>query len=408
MPGDLPSGEAVPVDGRLPAGVGVSSAEGFGVYVHVPFCASRCGYCDFNTYVPSEVAGAHPFESYVAAARREIALAGEVLPAPVPPASTVFFGGGTPTLLPPHELAALLDAVRAEFGLSADAEVTTEANPESVTRAGLAELRAAGFTRISLGMQSDLPHVLAVLDRRHTPGRAAAAAREARDAGFKHVSLDLIYGTPGETDADWRTSLDAALRAQPDHLSCYALVVEDGTAMARRVRAGHLPAVDEDALAARYAIAEETLSAAGMTWYEVSNWSRTDADRCRHNLLYWHSGDWWGVGPGAHSHVGGVRWWNVRRPETYARLLAEGRSPAADREVLDTPARRREDVMLRVRLREGLDLTALPERVRLLADAWVRDGLADGAASGEGRLVLTVRGRLLADLVVRELWDALG
>ncbi len=408
MSGDLPSGDAVPVDGRLPEGVCVSSTEGFGVYVHVPFCASRCGYCDFNTYLPSEVAGARPFENYGAAARREIALAGELLPAPLPPVSTVFFGGGTPTLLPPHELAALLDAVRAEFGLAPDAEVTTEGNPESVTPAGLAELRAAGFTRISLGMQSDLPHVLAVLDRRHTPGRAAAAVREARDAGFEHVSLDLIYGAPGETDADWQASLDAALRAGPDHLSCYALVVEDGTAMARKVRAGHLPAVDEDALAARYAIAEETLSAAGMTWYEVSNWSRTDADRCRHNLLYWHSGDWWGVGPGAHSHIGGVRWWNVRRPETYARLLAAGRSPAAGREVLDTPARRREDVMLRVRLREGLDLTALPQRVRLLADGWVRDGLADGAALGGGRLALTVRGRLLADLVVRELWDALG
>lgn len=408
MPGDLPSDDAAPRDGNLPAGVGAASPEGFGVYLHVPFCASRCGYCDFNTYLPSEVAGADPFDTFLGAARRELALASDVLPDPVPPVATVFVGGGTPTLLPPERLAALLAAVRAEFGLAADTEITTEANPESVTPAGLAALREAGFTRISLGMQSSLPHVLAVLDRRHTPGRALAAAREARDAGFGHVSLDLIYGTPGESETDWRRSLESALEAEPDHLSCYALVVEDGTALARRVRAGQLASVDEDALATRYQMAEDVLGAAGLGWYEVSNWARSDADRCRHNLLYWRSGDWWGVGPGAHSHIGGVRWWNVRRPESYARLLAEGVSPAVGRELLDASARRREDVMLRVRLREGLDLAPLPGDVHEYTRGWVRDGIADPAALRDDRLVLTLRGRLLADLVVRGLWDALG
>src|SRR2546430_662549 len=293
--------------GRPAAALQAVGERGFGVYVHVPFCASRCGYCDFNTYTASEGVVADGYADQVLA---ELALAARVL-GTVPRVQTVFFGGGTPTLLPPAELGRILDGIDRAWGLAGDAEVTTEANPESVSPASLRKLRAAGFTRISLGMQSAAPHVLAVLDRRHTPGRAAAAATEARVAGFAHVSLDLIYGTPGETAADFAGSLAMALAAGVDHVSAYALIVEHGTRLAARMRRGELPYPDDDVAADRYLAADHALTEAGFGWYEVSNWARTVADRCRHNLLYWTGGDWWGLGPGAHSHVGGVRWWDV-------------------------------------------------------------------------------------------------
>src|SRR4051794_21832853 len=296
----LPDGDPAPADGALPpAALRGLGERPFGVYVHVPFCATRCGYCDFNTYVPGEASTA----GYPEAVARELALARRVLGDAPPPAETVFVGGGTPTLLPPTDLARVLDAIREHVGLAPDAEVTTEANPESVDPASLAALRAAGFTRISLGMQSAAPHVLAVLDRRHTPGRAAQAAHEARAAGFEHVSLDLIYGTPGERDEDWRASLEAAPGAGRDHGSAYSLIGEPGTRLAARGRRGELPAPDDDVLATRYEMADELLTAAGLHWYEVSNWARDDAARSRHNMGYWGGGDWWGAGPGAHSHV---------------------------------------------------------------------------------------------------------
>jgi len=402
MPGALPDGAPVPPDGALPegalAGVG---ARGFGVYVHVPFCASRCGYCDFNTYTAGE--GVRP-DGYVDAVLAELALAARVLRDGSPRrVDTVFVGGGTPTLLPPVDLARILDAIDRTWGLSADAEVTTEANPESVTPQSLAALRVAGFTRISLGMQSAAPHVLAVLDRRHTPGRAAAAATEARAAGFAHVSLDLIYGTPGETAADFAGSLAMALDAGVDHVSAYALIVEDGTRLAARIRRGELPYPDDDLAADRYLAADYTLSGAGFSWYEVSNWARTPGDRCRHNLLYWTGGDWWGLGPGAHSHVGGVRWWNVKHPNAYAARLAAGASPGHGRELLTAAERHSEDVLLRLRLAEGLPLSTLDRSGREAAGRALSDGLLDAAAYRERRAVLTLRGRLLADAVVREL-----
>lgn len=354
-----------------------------GLYVHVPYCAARCGYCDFNTYVASRAQRGR----FAALAEQEMAQAAAVWPGPL---DAVFFGGGTPTLLAPSELAAILRTLRRRFGLAPCAEVTTEANPESVDAATLARLREAGFTRVSLGMQSAVPHVLAALERRHSPGRAVAAAREARAAGFDHVSLDLIYGAPGETDADWRSSLRAALEAQPDHVSAYALQVEPGTALGARVRRGLLGAPDDDVLAERYAIADEVLGGAGLRWYEISNWARPGGE-CRHNLGYWRGGEWWGIGPGAHSHVGGRRWWNVRRPAHYERRLRAGRSPAAGGEEPDGAARRLERVMLGLRLREGLPLAAHPAARGLHAD-----GLID--LQGE-RVVLTARGRMLADRV---------
>ncbi|MPZ25066.1 MAG: coproporphyrinogen III oxidase [Micromonosporaceae bacterium] len=404
MPSSPPDGEPVPDDGQLPpeslARVG---ARGFGVYVHVPFCASRCGYCDFNTYTATELGPGASRESFPQAVRSELALAAQVLAAAPPPrVDTVFVGGGTPTLLPPAALAGILDSIDATWGLAGDAEVTVEANPESVDPASLRQLRAAGFTRVSLGMQSAAPHVLAVLDRRHTPGRAVAAAGEARAAGFDHVNLDLIYGTPGESAEDFAGSLAAATGAGVDHVSGYALTVEPGTALAARVRRGELPAPDDDLAADRYLAADAALAAAGFGWYEISSWARSPAARCRHNLGYWTGADWWGLGPGAHSHVGGVRWWNVTHPGGYAARLAAGRSPGLAREVLTAEQRRTERVMLRLRMSDGLPLAELGAAGAPAAARAVAGGLLSADAHRAGRAVLTVPGRLLADTVVRD------
>jgi putative oxygen-independent coproporphyrinogen III oxidase len=375
----------------------------FGVYVHVPFCAVRCGYCDFNTYTPSELAGSGASPAgWLDALRTELELAASVLGAP-PAADTVFVGGGTPSLLGADGLASVLAAVRGSFGLAAAAEVTTEANPESTSPEFFAGIAEAGYTRVSLGMQSAAPGVLATLDRRHTPGRPVTAAREAREAGIGRVSLDLIYGTPGETDDDLRASLDAVLGAGVDHVSAYALIVEDGTALARRIRRGELAAPDDDVSADRYELVDDTLEAAGLSWYEVSNWASSEATRCRHNLGYWRDGDWWGAGPGAHSHVGGVRWWNVKHPARYAAMLTDGGSPAAGREQLTEAERHEERVMLGVRLADGLPVRVLDERGRAAAERAGIDGLLAPEPLRAGRAVLTRRGRLLADAVVRDL-----
>jgi oxygen-independent coproporphyrinogen-3 oxidase len=376
----------------------------FGVYVHVPFCAARCGYCDFNTYTASELAGsgASP-DGWLAAVRQEL----ERAAATVGPRAvdTVFVGGGTPSLLGADRLATVLDAVRQTLGLAPDAEVTTESNPESTSPEFFARLVEAGFTRVSLGMQSAAPHVLAVLDRRHTPGRAVAAAREARSAEIPHVNLDLIYATPGETDDDLRGSLDAVLAAGVDHVSAYALIVEDGTALARRVARGELPAPDDDVAAARYELIDSTLTRAGFAWYEVSNWASSDAATCRHNLGYWLDGDWWGLGPGAHSHLGGRRWWNVKHPARYAALLEAGESPEAGAEELTGAERHTERVMLRLRLASGLPLALLAADGRSAAERAAADGLLEliGPGAEPDRAVLTRRGRLLADRVVHAL-----
>ena len=380
----------------------------FGLYVHVPFCTVRCGYCDFNTYTAEEL-GEAPGASrstYAEAAIAEIRQARRVLGDRDLPVSTVFLGGGTPTLLKSVDLGAVLAAVASEFGFEDGAEVTTESNPDSVAQWDLEELRSVGFNRISFGMQSAVPHVLATLDRTHDPLRVPAVVEWARAAGFEQVSLDLIYGTPGETVADWESSLDAALACAPDHLSAYSLIVEEGTALARRIRNGELATTDDDDLADKYELADERLEAAGMSWYEVSNWARDDAARCRHNLLYWTGADWWGIGPGAHSHVGGVRWWNVKHPAAYADRLAAGQSPAHAREVLDHETRRVERVLLELRLREGLSCDLLDDVGRKAVPDLVARGLLapTGVEDESGRrLVLTGTGRLLADAVLRDL-----
>ncbi|WP_405741964.1 radical SAM family heme chaperone HemW [Streptomyces sp. NBC_01525] len=410
MPSALPDGEPMPGDGALPAAA-LTGAAGrpLGFYLHVPYCATRCGYCDFNTYTASELRGPGGAlasrETYADHLVEEIRLARKVLGDDPRQVETVFVGGGTPTLLPAADLGRMLAAIRDEFGLAQGAEITTEANPETVGPRYLAELREGGFNRMSFGMQSARPHVLKILDRTHTPGRPEACVAEARAAGFDHVNLDLIYGTPGESDDDWRASLDAALGAGPDHVSAYALIVEEGTQLARRIRRGEVPMTDDDVHADRYLIADERLAAAGFRWYEVSNWATTDAARCRHNELYWTGADWWGAGPGAHSHVGGVRWWNVKHPGAYAQALTEGRSPGAGRELLADEDRRVERILLELRLADGcpLDLLA-PAGARAAARA-LSDGLLETVPYDAGRAVLTLRGRLLADAVVRDLVD---
>jgi putative oxygen-independent coproporphyrinogen III oxidase len=406
----LPEGDVAPDDGRLPVSAALGAPErAFGVYLHVPFCTVRCGYCDFNTYTATELGGGASQAAYADTALQEIALAAGVLAdLPRRPVSTVFVGGGTPTVLHVADLARMLGGVRDSWGLADGVEVTTEANPDSVTPESLTALAAAGFTRVSFGMQSAVPHVLATLDRTHDPRRIPDVVRWARDAGLA-VSLDLIYGTPGESLDDWRTSVETALATGVDHVSAYALVVEAGTRMAVQVRRGELALPDQDDQAAKYELADDLLAAAGLHWYEVSNWARTPGDECRHNLAYWRGDDWWGVGPGAHSHVGGVRWWNVKHPRAYADRLARGLSPAAGREVVDGESAELERLMLGVRLAEGLPLAELPGPARTSVAGLVADGLVDGPAAlgrtadGGRRVVLTRRGRLLADAVVRTL-----
>ncbi len=373
--------------------------------MHVPFCTVRCGYCDFNTYTASDlgdVRGASR-STYVEAAVAEVRAARRVLGDADVPVQTVFFGGGTPTLLPPGDLARVISVIDEEFGLADGAEVTTESNPDSVDADALAALREGGVNRVSFGMQSSVPHVLRVLDRTHDPERVPRVVQWARAAGFEQVSLDLIYGTPGESPDDWAASLAAALACEPDHLSAYALIVEEGTALARRVRRGEVAMTDDDDLADKYLAADETLTAAGLRWYEVSNWARTPQAACRHNLLYWTDGDWWGVGPGAHSHVRGVRWWNVKHPAAYAARIADGVSPAHGRELLDDETRRVERVLLETRLAQGLPTDVLDDAGRAVLPALVERGLVETLGIAQARVVLTTRGRLLADAVVRDL-----
>lgn len=405
MPSTPPAGEPAPADGTLPTkALEVAGQRGFSIYLHVPYCRTRCGYCDFNTYTADELGPGVSRETYADQAIAEVRFARQVLGDLDLPVQTVFVGGGTPTLLPASDLGRMLEAVDAEFGLVPGAEVTTEANPDSVDAASLSQLRDQGFTRMSFGMQSTAPHVLALLERTHTPGRAIAAVAEARAAGFEHVSLDLIYGTPGESAADFAGSLEAAVSSGVDHVSAYSLIVEDGTRLAGRIRRGELPMPDDDVAADRYLQADAALSAAGLQWYEVSNWAQPGAE-CRHNLAYWRSADWWGIGPGAHSHVGGVRWWNVRHPTAYAARLSAGESPAQARELLSQADQQVEDIMLRIRLSDGLPLESASNQGRIGAAKALGDGLLEPTAYSDGVAVLTLRGRLLADAVVRELVD---
>ncbi|GAB3082017.1 radical SAM family heme chaperone HemW [Corynebacterium aquatimens] len=402
----VPAGDRTNSDhGAIPA------HRGFGVYVHVPFCATHCGYCDFNTYTRSETGSS--FSEYLDALDSELALGAQrVAEWGYGPAQTVFIGGGTPSLLGAEGLGRILDRVRGTFGLDPGAEVTTESNPESTSPEYFAGLREAGFTRVSLGMQSASTPVLRILDRQHTPGRAVAAAKEARAAGFDHVNLDLIYGTPTETDDDVRASLDAVLSADVDHVSAYSLIVEDGTAMARKIRRGELPEPDEDTYADRYEMIAATLEAEGFSWYEVSNWAKPGGE-CQHNLIYWRGGRWWGAGPGAHGFVGSTRFYNVKRPERYSAVLAEGKFPIEGTEEVTEADQHFETLMLGLRLREGIMLSDVQDAAQGVVDKHVRDGLlrifdgdGDGCGVGGKRVAVTDKGRLLADGIITDILAA--
>ena len=428
-----PDGQRWPDDGALDPGlVEAEARRPLSLYVHVPFCRVRCGYCDFNTYTVGFGPGAQVGD-YAPSVLAEASLAARVMAdsgLPEREAQTVFFGGGTPTMLDTVELAEILTGLRERIGIAPGAEVTLEANPDTVTREGLVQLADAGFTRVSFGMQSAVPAILTTLDRTHTPERVPLVVEWAKEAGLS-TSVDLIYGTPGESLADWETSLRAALSYETDHISAYALVVEEGTKMGTQVARGELPTPDPDDEAAKYELADALLGEAGYAWYEISNFARaTDADAASgrpstfyahasaHNLAYWRDWDWWGLGPGAHSHLGRVRWWNVKNPAAYATRLRDGRSPAYAGEILDEDTRELERVMLGVRTSEGIELAGLPgtrqdDEAGALVDpgvasggrvaALIADGLIDGAAALRGRAILTLRGRLLADYVTREL-----
>jgi len=407
LAGPLPIGECVPADGSLPASVQINSAnKTFHAYVHVPFCRVRCGYCDFNTYTSVELPGYGPGD-FVGNLRAELAFSQRVLEnAGIAnrELSTVFFGGGTPTQLEPTQLTGALSSLVDAFGVKAGAEITTEANPDNVDDAYLGALAEAGFTRVSFGMQSAIPEVLKTLERTHKPENVPSAVGAAKRAGLG-TSVDLIYGAPGETMQQWQQTVDSALELETYHISAYALIVEPGTKLARQIRSGELSEPDDDLTADKYEYLDAALSAAGFEWYELSNFSRSPQTRSAHNIAYWNTQDWWGYGPGAHSHVGGVRWWNQKHPTGYAAALAEGVTPAAGRELLSEDTRLEERLLLELRLRSGLPI----EVVRAInSDAsavagLIADGLVDGAQALAGSLVLTLKGRLLADAVVRRL-----
>lgn len=409
-----PDGLPWPLDGALEPDL-VEAREGrpLSLYLHVPFCRVRCGYCDFNTYTVGFGQGAEP-GSYAASIAREARLAAKVLAdagMPQRPASTVFIGGGTPTLLDAGELADMLGACRDEIGIAEGAEVTVEANPDTIDAHCLDVLANAGVTRVSIGMQSAVPHVLAALDRTHTPASVPRAVKAAASIGLD-TSVDLIYGTPGESLADWEASLEGAIAMNPDHISAYALVIEEGTKMGAQVARGEIPMPDPDDEAAKYELADRLLTDAGYRWYEISNFARVEvgeedeigtrlAHASRHNLAYWRDWDWWGLGPGAHSHIGRYRWWNVKHPGAYAARLSSGRSPGAEGEILDAPTRALEKVMLAIRTAEGarIEDAARPD----VLDALVAEAIVEAESLASSRVVLTLRGRLLADYATREL-----
>lgn len=404
-PSVLPQGEPAPSDGSLPDSVveGATSRH-FGLYVHVPYCRVRCGYCDFNTYTAEELRG-HSRDSYPDHAILELEQAASVMERvglPPRPLRTVFFGGGTPTLLGPEALARILKGAKTLWGIADDIEVTVEANPDTVSEDDLEVLKGSGVTRISFGVQSTEPSVLATLDRTHTPDSVPGVIAAAKRQGLE-VSVDLIYGTPGETLTMWEQTLRDALSWETDHLSAYALIVEEGTQLARKIERGEIEPPDDDLHADMYQRADELLGEAGLQWYEISNWSREEETKSRHNSHYWSAEDWWGVGPGAHSHIGGTRWWNVKHPAAYAERVTGGISPAHAREVLTRDQQRVERILLGIRTREGIPASWVSRDRSSAVSHMVASGLLEGKAAIKGTLQLTLRGRLLADYVVREL-----
>lgn len=400
----------------------------FEVYIHVPFCMRRCGYCDFNTYTAIDMGAGASRGNYANMVIREMAIVRdwqERHGIVEPPAGTVFFGGGTPTILKAADLVAMLDAVRETWGIADNAEITTEANPDTVNADYVRELAGGGFNRISFGMQSAVPHVLKTLDRTHTPENVEAGISAANAAGMRS-SVDLIYGAPGESLDDWRTSVNTALDLGVNHISAYALTVAPNTTMGRRIAAGMLPTPDDDDEAAKYEIADALLSAAGLEWYEISNWARPGYES-RHNLGYWRNVDWAGLGPGAHSHYDApalfergtvrrgqadgedsataLRSWDIAHPRLWGSAISEGRIPWAGSENITVEENLEETIMLGLRIRGGLDIARLGNAI---AETTWRELEHDGLITVEHHHAIpTLRGRLLNDTIIAKLLESL-
>ena len=373
-------------------------------YVHIPYCVKRCGYCDFNTYTPAELQISTGLtqisNSYIDLLIQEIDLAKtQVGQASVP---TIFFGGGTPSLMEPTDIARVIKAIDNKFGLTGDCEITLETNPDTVDKEKLAAFKAAGVNRISFGMQSAVPHVLATLDRTHNPANLPQVTKWAAEVGFKDVSVDLIYGTPGESLEDWQISIDAALSLPINHISAYALIVEEGTKLANAIKRGEIANVDDDLTAEKYLIADRAFTKAGFTWYELSNWSK-DSGESKHNIAYWLNKNWWGAGPGAHSHIDGKRWWNVKHPNLYREKLQKNISPELDSEILEPIQIESERLMLSIRLPEGITKDSLSGNQIMSLNQYLESGALDSEKWDAGSVSLTLSGRLIADRIVREI-----
>ena len=373
-------------------------------YVHIPYCVRRCGYCDFNTYTPAELAISNDLtvtsRSYIDLVLREIEFARTVSTATVVP--TIFFGGGTPTLMESKDLGRVISAIGSHFELHRDAEITTEANPDTVTREKLAQLREAGFNRISFGMQSAVSHVLQALDRTHNPENVLKATTWANEVGFAEVSVDLIYGTAGESLADWELSIDTALALPITHISAYALIVENGTKLGAQVKRGEVVMPDDDETADKYLLADEKFTAAGFDWYELSNWSKPGS-QSRHNLAYWNGDNWWGAGAGAHSHIDGRRFWNLKHPAAYAQRVEESGNPMQEQEILTASQARSEEIMLQIRLAAGISKNSLSEEEQRVLTTFLQGDFLVRSAWERGAVVLSTTGRLIADRIVREI-----
>ncbi len=390
----LPEGDPAPSDGKLP-NIGNLKNKPFSLYVHVPYCSKRCGYCDFNTYTPSELDRDDQIEIWLQSAIKETVFARKILGEELT-VDTIFFGGGTPSLLEASVVKEFLNNVSKHFILKKDLEITLEANPDTITQSKAEDWRKAGINRISLGMQSSAKNVLEVLDRTHNPANVLSSVEILKKAGFTNFSLDLIYGTPGESLEDWSNTLKDAIAINPPHISAYSLVIEPGTKMGSQLSRGEIKAVSDDDAADKYQLAEIMLTENGYSWYEISNWAKENNEG-QHNLNYWKGNNWWGIGPGAHSHVNGVRWWNQKLPKNWRESLDRDQSPALARENLTNEQRRNEEVMLLSRLKTGIDKADFDQRTvqKLIEDKLVNDV--------SGKLELTLEGRLLADVVFRQL-----
>jgi oxygen-independent coproporphyrinogen-3 oxidase len=366
-------------------------------YVHIPYCVRRCGYCDFNTYTPAELQDGATLEivsgDYIDAVLKELAAA------PLDQVPTIFFGGGTPSLLPPKDLGRVISAIKERNGVTEDCEITLEANPDSVTQEKLEQLIAAGFNRISFGMQSSNPEVLKVLDRTHNPENVRKAVDMARAAGFSSVSVDLIYGSPGESLADWAATIKEALSLDIDHISAYALIVEEGTKLAAQIKRGEYTMPDDDLMADMYLLIDQQCLQKGLKWYELSNWSRP-GHQCRHNIAYWKSNNWWGLGPGAHSHIDSKRFWNVKHPNAYKEKVFAGDSPIKDFEELTDDQRKSEYIMLALRMPEGVKKAALTVAQYERTMEYIKSG---HVIEKHDSLALTPKGRLIADRLTHEM-----